>query len=174
MASRRGRKRTRSLRIVRGVRANGWRIQERVVMGDLLPEGVGPRYLGRATTRAGRPCAREPSTIGSPGPAVGSERWSRSAPAAESCRAVSGPRGDRPEGLSERAGDSDSAVAAPIGVSAVDGLRLVAGEGAVADRQRAGVGAAVLDAAASHAGDVVGKGPTTRCCCDVYYAGIIV
>ena len=40
------------LRMVRGVRANRLRIQERVVMGSLLPVWVGPRYNGRTTIRA--------------------------------------------------------------------------------------------------------------------------
>src|SRR5262245_31209217 len=40
------------------LRENSRRIQERTVMGKLLPERVGPQYNGRTTTRARRPGAR--------------------------------------------------------------------------------------------------------------------
>src|SRR5262249_56004064 len=45
-------------RVFRGLRANNLRTQERMLMGNLLPQRVGPLYNGRTTIRASRPCAR--------------------------------------------------------------------------------------------------------------------
>src|SRR5262245_41592287 len=53
----RGRDRAGALRVVRGVRVNSERIQDRAVMGNLLPGWCGLRYTGRATTAARRPGA---------------------------------------------------------------------------------------------------------------------
>src|SRR4051794_22075063 len=53
--SRAGRRRAGALRRVRGLRPNRWRIQERVIIGNLLAEQVGLRYTGTATTQARRP-----------------------------------------------------------------------------------------------------------------------
>src|SRR5262245_46362422 len=56
--SRVGRKRAGALRMGRGGRANRRRIQERLIMGKLLPASGGLRYKGRTTSRARRPGAR--------------------------------------------------------------------------------------------------------------------